>query len=71
MNPKAKALKNQGAPTPFQMVGSAVKGLGRGIQKGLNKGVKSLVEPSVRVNRIKNTQMQEMDRKAKAGEYNY
>ena len=68
---KSAIASKMSAPTPFQMIGSAVKGVGKGIQNGLNKGAQNLLAPSDRVNKIYNAKMQDMDRKAKAGEYNY
>jgi hypothetical protein len=53
--------------TPFQIIGSGVKKISRKVGGFLDK---QFVEPSRRVSRIKNAEMQEMDRKAKAGEFN-
>lgn len=64
MNPKQKALQAQ---TPFQMIGSGIKKGISNIGKALDK---QLVEPSRNVNRIQNAKMQQMNRQAKAGEFN-
>jgi len=63
MNSKAKALANKGAPSPFKMVGS-------GIKSALTKVASKVMEPTVKVMKAKDVKMEEMSRKAKAGEYN-
>lgn len=60
---KSKALKNQGAPTPFQMIGSSVK-------SGLGKAIGKVMAPSIKVGKLRDAEMQEMSRKAKSGEFN-
>lgn len=55
MNPKLKALKNA--------VGSGIRKVGNFIGK-------NFIEPSVRVNKIKNEKLLEMKRQAEAGEFN-
>lgn len=62
MNPKNKAL---------QMIGSGVKKVGSSIDKALRKGVGKIMAPTVRVMKKRDEEMEEMDRKAKAGEFNY
>lgn len=63
MNSKQKALANKGAPTPFQMIGGGVK-------SALTKVAGKIMAPTVRNMKAKDAEMQEMSRKAKAGEYN-
>lgn len=55
------------APTPFQIIGSGVKKVGRAIGNSIDK---NFIEPSRNVNRIQNAKMKDMDRKARAGEFN-
>jgi hypothetical protein len=68
MNPKQKALSK--APTPFQMIGSGVRSVGSSIGRALSKVAGKVMGPTVRAGKIKDASMQEMDRKAKAGEFN-
>jgi hypothetical protein len=70
MNPKTKALKNQGAPTPFQIIGKGIKNVGRGIKSGIVKGAQKIMAPEVNRMKIQDANMAEMSRKAKAGEFN-
>jgi hypothetical protein len=67
MNSKTKALKNQGAPTPFKIIGDNWKGRIKKAGKFLDK---QFIEPSRNVNRIYNAKMEEMDRKSRSGEFN-
>lgn len=55
------------APTPFQMIGSGIKKAVKAIGGSIDK---NFIEPSRNVNRIQNAKMKEMDRKARAGEFN-
>ena len=67
MNSKLKALQTVKSSTPFQMVGKGIKSAGKGIGRALSK---HFIEPSVKVNKIRDEKMKEMDSKAKAGEFN-
>ena len=55
-------------------ISRALSKVGKGIKKGAKSVGKALdkhfIEPSRRVNKIHNAKMSEMDRKAKAGEFN-
>jgi hypothetical protein len=62
MNIKSKVLNKAKAAKAGIKKGASVVG------KALDK---HFIEPSRRVNRIYNEKMEEMDRKAKAGEFNY
>lgn len=70
MNSKSKALNKSKAPTPFKMIGSGVKRVGRGVGRVLSKSVNSLMAPEVNRLKIQDKKMKEMDREAKAGEFN-
>ena len=83
MNSKSKALQTAKAPKPFKIVkdmvvkggGGIVKDIGRGVKKGASSVGKALhkhfVQPEQNRKKIYNERMQEMDRKARSGEFNY
>jgi hypothetical protein len=58
------------APSPFRIVKDTFKTVGKVARKGVQKGVDFLMEPSIRVMKIHDAKMREMNRKAKAGEFN-
>lgn len=64
---KKTQIASKMAPTPFQMIGSGVKKVGKAIGNSIDK---NFIEPSRNVNRIQNAKMKDMDRKARAGEFN-
>lgn len=64
---KKSIVASKMAPTPFQMIGSGVKKVGRAIGNSIDK---NFIEPSRNVNKIQNAKMKDMDRKARAGEFN-
>lgn len=70
MNPKTKAIQSAKAPTPFQVIKKDAKTVGRGLGSILRKGASKIMAPTVRVMKQNDARMQEMDRKAKAGEFN-
>jgi len=67
MNHKSKALKTAKALTPFQIIGRGIKKGASSVGKALHK---HFIEPEKNRKKIYNEKMAEMDRKAKAGEFN-
>ena len=68
MNPKTKALnKVKEPPTPFKLIGSGTKSRVKSIGKVLDK---QFIEPSRKVNALRDAKMKAMDLKAKSGEFN-
>lgn len=65
-NKKAQ-IASKMSPTPFQMIGNGIKKVGKSVVNTIDK---NFIEPSRNVNRIQNAKMKEMDRKARAGEFN-
>lgn len=65
-NKKAQ-IASKMAPTPFQMIGNGIKKVGKAIGNSIDK---NYIEPTRNLNRIQNAKMKEMDRKARAGEFN-
>ncbi len=53
--------------TPFQMIGSGLKSAAKSVGKVIDK---NFIEPSRNVDRIQDTKMKAMDKKAKSGQYN-
>ena len=64
---KKTAMAKRMPQTPFQMIGSGVKNAAKKVGGFLEK---QFVEPTRNVNRIQNAKMQDMDKKAKRGDFN-
>ena len=53
-------------PTPFQLIGGGVKKIVKGVGRGL---LKTFVDPSIKVSKLKDERMNKMRRDFESGDY--